>query len=168
MKIWTNLGMLVLAGGVGWLLWRAMSTARADRKRAQAEHTLRRRQHRAILLAGVGLAVGSVLYLLSGFDALPDLGSVASASAAPSTGPCAERGTGHLSLARTTPTTLVWTYTARDEAATTTTRLSVRVDGHSQGSVTEASGTVTVPDHPVALHIEGTGPGGRVYATCTG
>ncbi|MBG6136015.1 hypothetical protein [Longispora fulva] len=108
------------------------------------------------------------MYVVGGFDGLPDLGAVASASAAPNTEPCAERNTGHLSLARTTPTTVTWTYTARDEAGATTTRLSVRVDGHNQGSVTEASGTVTVPDHPVTVHIEGTGPGGRVYATCTG
>ncbi|MEV6525040.1 hypothetical protein AB0M43_24090 [Longispora sp. NPDC051575] len=149
---------------------RTLRVAWADRKRARAESQLRGGQFwNLILAAGLGVVtVGFAAF--GGFGGLPTLDAAASASPAPQDKPCSNR-TGTLTLERTAPTTITWTYTPPGTATGGTVRLSVRVDGHLAGPTSnrEPTGTLTdLPIHPVAVHVEGTGPAGRVYLTCTG
>ncbi|MGY0234126.1 hypothetical protein [Longispora urticae] len=47
--------------------------------------------------------------------------------------------------------------------------MTVRVDDQHATSATGGSGTLTVPDRPVGVHVEGTAGGlRRVYVTCRG
>ncbi|WP_412540067.1 hypothetical protein R8Z50_30255 [Longispora sp. K20-0274] len=164
---------LIPAGAVLLVLvgLRVFQVAWADRKRAKAEARLRSAQVRNLaLMAALGVALVGVA-TFGGCDGPPSFPASASASPGRSDGPsCSDRNTGVLTLVRNTPTTITWTYTPRTEAAGETARLYVRVDDRDtgQGSVRTTSGTLAdVPARPVAVHLEGRGPGGRVYATCT-
>ncbi|GIG63588.1 hypothetical protein Lfu02_79600 [Longispora fulva] len=162
---------VAVAGLVVWALWKALATSRVDRQRARTEHLNRVRQHRLILAAAISVPAIIGLFVAWHFAGSPTPrvteAAGATKAAESDVAGCQARNTGQLVLRRTSPTTITWTYTARGEAGGAD-RLSVLVDHRRADSVSAPSGTLTVGEAPVTVTVEGTGPGGRVHATCTG
>jgi hypothetical protein len=167
------IGVLVAVAAGAWLVWKTLGVAKADHQRARTDYHTRRTQHRLLLglLAVLALGAGGAVFVfgVGGADAVKDTGP-AESGRPESTSSCQRGATGQLTLLRTSPTTLAWTYIHNgDTEPSADARVTVRVDDQHAATKAGGSGILTVPDRPVGVHVEGTAGGlRRVYVTCRG